>query len=123
MPLGNLTKQLAEQAIRSATSPKPAAPPQPESMGAVVLAQVQAMQKALKEDEELVVLCSAAGETIRVLECFLPSWQVAVLTGGNKDRVVTRVISPVQTLQLVCRVTKVAPDGKPHRISFVTPRG
>lgn len=123
MPLGDLTKQLAEQAIRSATSPKPAAPPQPESMGAVVLAQVQAMQKALKEDEELVVLCSAAGETIRVLECFFPSWQVVVLTGANKDRVVTRVVSPVAALQLVCRVAKVAPGGKAARIGFVTPRG
>ncbi|MGA2132331.1 MAG: hypothetical protein ABSH50_08570 [Bryobacteraceae bacterium] len=122
MALGDLTKQLAEQAIRSATTPKPAPPPQPETVGAIILAQVQAMQKALKEDEELIVLAAAAGETIRVLECFFPSWQVAVLTGTNKDRTVTRVIAPVDALQLVCRVAKAPPGVKPVPITFVTPR-
>jgi hypothetical protein len=122
MALGDLTKQLAQQAIRSATTPKPATPPQPESKGAVVLAQVQAMQKALKEDEELVVLCSAAGETVRVMECFFPSWQVAVLTGTNKDRATTRVILAIESLQLVCHVAKVPPGAKANKITFVTPR-
>jgi len=122
MALGDLTKQLAEQAIRSATTPKPSAPPQPESMGAVLLAQIEAMQKALKEDEELLILSSAAGETTRVLEVFFPSWQVAVLTGTNKDRALTRVIVPVAALQLVCRVIKTPPGAKPARITFVTPR-
>ena len=122
MALGDLTKQLAEQAIRSATTPKPAPPPQPETMGAVVLAQLQAMQKVLKEDEELVVQCQAAGEIIRVMECFFPSWQVAVLTGANKDRAVVRVISPVESLQLACRVAKTPAGAKPARITFVTPR-
>ena len=65
---------------------------------------------------------AAAGETIRVLECFFPSWQVAVLTGTNKDRTVTRVIAPVDALQLVCRVAKAPPGVKPVPITFVTPR-
>lgn len=121
MALGDLTKQLAEQAIRSATA-KPAGPPQPESPGAVIFAQVQAMQKALREDEELVVLCQAAGETLRVLEFFLPSWQVAVVSGADKDRNVTRVVSPLESLQLLCKVRKVQPPAKAARISFVAPR-
>ncbi len=121
MALGDLTKQLAEQAIRSATAPKPAAPPQPNHMGADLLAQVQAMQKALKEDEELLVLFHAGGETVRVHEFFFPSWQVAVLTGTGADKSVTRAISPVESLQLVCKVVKTAAS-PPARIKFVTPK-
>lgn len=124
MALGDLTKQLAEQAIRSATAPKPAAPPPPHNMGADLAAQVQAMQKALKEDEELLVLFHAGGETVRVHEFFFPSWQVAVLTGTGTgtDKSVTRVISPVDALQLVCKVTKAPPSATPARIRFVTPK-
>ena len=56
-----------------------------------MLAQVQGMQKALKEDEELLVLFHAGAETIRVLEFFFPSWQVAVLTGVDHAKSTTRV--------------------------------
>jgi hypothetical protein len=121
MALGDLTKQLAEQAIRSAAS-KPAAPPPAESLGAAVLGQVQAMQKALKDDEELLVLYHAGGETLRVLEFFLPSGQLIVLSGADKDRNVTRVIAPAESLQLVCKVIKVPPPAKPARINFIAPR-
>ena len=121
MALGDLTKQIAEQAIRNAVNPPPA-PPRPDHPGAVMLAQVQAMQKALKEDEELVVLFHAGGETVRVLEFFFPSWQVAVLTGVDKDKSVTRAIAAVESLQLVCRVAKAPPSATPVRIKFVTPR-
>lgn len=121
MALGDLTKQLAEQAIRSAAS-RPAPAPQPENAGAQVLAQVQAMQKALKDDEELVVLCHAAGETIRVMEFYLPSWQLAVLSGADRERNMTRVVSPVESLQLVCKVIKAPPAAKANRIRFVAPK-
>src|SRR5260370_42396899 len=79
------------------TKPSGAAPT--ESVGATILGQLQAMQKALREDQELVVLCNAGGETIRVLDVFLPSWQVAVLTGIDTDKNVTRIISPIESLQ------------------------
>jgi len=121
MALGDLTKQIASQAIRNAVNP-PAAPPRPDNPGAAMLAQVQAMQKALKEDEELIVLFHAGGETVRVLEFFFPSWQVAVLTGIDKDKSVTRVISLVESLQLVCKVAKAPSPGTPARIKFVTPK-
>ena len=125
MALGDLTKQIAEQAIRNAVNPPPA-PARPDHPGAVMLAQVQAMQKALKEDEELLVFFHTGGETVRVLEFFFPSWQVAVLTGISisigKDKSVTRVISPVESLQLVCKVAQALPGATPARIKFVTPR-
>jgi len=121
MALGDLTKQIAEQAIRNAVNPPPA-PPRPENAGTAMLAQLQAMQKALKEDEELIVLFHTGGETVRVLEFYFPSWQVAVLTGIGGDKATARVISPVESLQLVCKVAKISPPATPARIKFVAPR-
>ena len=118
MALGDLTKQLVLDAMRQPDSP-PVADPSGNA-GATILGQVQAMQKALKEDQELVVLCNAGAETIRVLEFFLPSWQVAVLTGVDSGKSISRVISPVESLQLVCKVVKAA--AKPTRINFFTPK-
>ena len=122
MAISDLTKQFAEQAIRNVAT-KAAAPPPADNLGATILGQVQAMQRALKEDEELVVLWQAGGVVLRVLEFFLPSWQVAVVTGTDNDsKSLTRVVSPVESLQLVCRVVKVPPPGKPGRIGFVAPK-
>jgi len=124
MALGDLTRQLAGEAIRNVTAPKPPAPAlaQPEKLGAAIMAEVQAMQKALKEDEELIVLCGASGETIRVHEFYFPSWQIAVLTGTDKDRAVARLVAPVESLQLLCKVAKAPASAKAARIRFVTPR-
>ncbi len=123
MALGEFTKQIAQQALLSATSkeapapaPAPAAPPV-ENPAAVLLGQINAMQKALKEDEELVVSC----QNIRVMEIFTPSRTMAVLTGHDAERSLARVIGGVESLQLICRVSKVPPGAKPARINLVTP--
>ena len=62
--------------------------------GAIVFGQIHGMQKALKEDEELVVWFANATEKLRVMEIFLPSPKVAVLSGHDAERNLTRVISP-----------------------------
>ena len=124
MALVDLTKQLAQQAILSATKdppPAPAAPPA-DTAGAAILAQIAAMQRPLKEDEELVIHCQCAGETIRVMEIFLPSPQVAIITGADANRGLTRVVSPVAALQLLCRTGKVAAGAKPVRVGLFTPK-
>lgn len=121
MPLGDLTKQLAAEAIRSATAPKPTPPPQPETLGATILAQVQAMQKAIKEDEELLVLFRIGADTVRVIEFFFPSWKVALLTCQERGGV-SRIVTPVDLLQLTCRVVKIQPPATPLRVKFVTPK-
>ncbi len=120
MPLGEFTKQIAQQAILSATSKEPAPPaaPQGESPSAVLLGQISAMQKALKEDEDLLVTCQG----IRVLEIFVPSRQMAVLTGLDAERSLTRIIAGVESLQLICKVVKAQPGAKPQRIALVTPK-
>ena len=80
------------------------------------------MQKALKEDEELVVWFANAAEKLRVMEIFLPSPKVAVLSGHDAERNLTRVISPVDALQLVAKVMKVAPGAKPARVGLIMPK-
>lgn len=116
--LGDLTKQLAGQALRSVKGDEaaPAAPPNP---CAVMLGQVQAMQKALKADEELVVLFKSGGETIRVHEIFVPAWDVVVLNGVDGEKNLTRVITRAEVLQLVCKVAKAA---KPARVNVIGPK-
>jgi hypothetical protein len=125
MALGEFTKQIAQQAILSATSKDPAPAPQaqqPENLCAVFLGQVNAMQKALKEDEELAVWYQNGPERLRVMEIFTPSRNIAVLTGNDPDRNVTRVIAAAESLQLVCKVMKVQPGGKASRVALVTPK-
>ena len=125
MALGEFTKQIAQQALISATSKEPAAAPAPaqtENVGAVILGQIAAMQKALKEDEELVVTFQSGAERIRVLEIFTPSRHLAVLSGQDAERNVTRVISPVDALQLICKVMKAPAGAKPVRVGLVIPK-
>ena len=97
MAFVDITKQLAQQAIQSAIQDPPAAPAT-DNPGAVMLNQIGAMQKALKDDEELVIYLQSGVEKIRVMEIFLPSAQVAVLTGIDANRVIARVVSAVAAL-------------------------
>lgn len=126
MALGEFTKQIAQQAILSATAqPKeqPAAPPAPvDATGSAIIGQIAAMQKQLKDDEELVVTFQQGAERIRVMEIFLPSPQVVVLIGVDANRALTRVVSAAAALQLVCKTAKAAPGAKPVRVGLVTPK-
>jgi len=119
MAIGEIAKQLATHALLS--QDKPAAPTA-ENIGATILGQVQAMQKKLKEDEELLVEIAIGVGTIRVLEFFVPSANVLVITGVDAQRNVARVISPADRVQLVCKVMKVQPPAKPTRVGFVSPK-
>jgi hypothetical protein len=127
MALGDLTRQIAKEALLSATSSAPKEQPATaaaptENLGATIFSQIQAMQKALKEDEELVVLYAGGAERIRVLEIFLASRNIAVLTGPDSERSLTRVISPIAALQLVCKVARTPAGAKPVRVNLVTPK-
>jgi hypothetical protein len=141
MALGEITKQIAAQALKapvqgvldslrppdaaqaaeSVKNARAAAAPG-ENLCATILGQIQAMQKALKEDDELLVLLHNGLETMRVMEIYVPSWGVAVLTGIDGERNLTRVISPVESLQLICKVMKAAAGTKPIKISVIAPK-
>jgi hypothetical protein len=134
MAFVNLTKQIAQQALLdSLRSPDAAqvseslkterpAPAAAGNVSATILGQIQAMQKALKEDEELVILLHNGLETMRVLEVYVPSSNVAVLTGIDAERNLTRVIAPVENLQLICKVMKAQPAAKPVRVALIAPK-
>jgi len=136
MGFSNLTKKLAQAAIEDQVKdvldamrpettpapPKPAAPPPPETVGATILKQVQAMQTALKENEELVVLFHNGLETLRVMDFFVPSPQVMVLAGLDAEKNIMRVVAAADSLQLTCKVMKLQPPAKPARIRFLTPK-
>jgi hypothetical protein len=142
MALAQLGKQLAQQVVGdkiqnvmdSLRAPdasktpdplkqdKPAAAAPGESMGSIIIGQVQAMQRACKEDQELMVLCGAGLDTMRVLEIYAPTWQVLVMTGVDTEHNVTRVISPVNTVQLVCKVVSVQAGANPARVSLIVPK-
>ena len=124
MAFVDLTKQLAKEAFLSATAkdpPAPAAAPA-ENVGAIIFGHIHGWQKALKEDEELVVWFANASEKLRVMEIFLPSPKLAVLSGHDAERNLTRVISPVDALQLVAKVMKVPPGAKAARVGLVMPK-
>jgi len=93
-----------------------------DNLAAIVVAQVQAMQGSLKDDQELVVLCTTGLETLRALEFYTPSPRVLVLTGIDSNGSLTRVISAVESLQLVCKPMAVQAGAKAARIRFVVPK-
>ncbi len=121
MALGEIAKQLAQQALVDSVAAEPA-PVKPESLGAAILGQVSAMQKACKDDEELVVTVRGAGESIRVLDFIVPSWQVFVMSGLDAANNTTRVVAAPEGVVLVCKVMKVQAGRKPARIGFRVPK-
>jgi hypothetical protein len=129
MAFADLTKQLAKEAFLQATKDPPPAPaaaaaaaPPSADPGTVLFGHIHGWQKNLKEDEELVVWFANAGEKLRVMEIALPTPRMAVLSGHDADRNLTRVITPIEALQLVAKVMKVPAGSKPTRVGLVMPK-
>lgn len=133
MALGDIGRALTGQALDSAKNSvldaikgepakKPAAPPPAqESIGGIMLAQIQAMQKSLREDQELVVQFRSGEEMLRIVEIFVPSPQVFVLAGNDGQQRLTRILAPAATVQLICKVLRIAPGTAPVRLKIMTP--
>jgi hypothetical protein len=134
MNIANLGKVLAGQAIEgtkntvmAAMNPEPPksvakAEPAPGDVGAVILGQIQAMQRPLHSDQELHVLLRAGDEMLRVVEIFVPNTKVLVFAGTDPQGNVTRVIAPVDTAQVVCKIVKVTPGTMAVRVNILTPK-
>jgi hypothetical protein len=136
MTIGSLGKTLANQAIESTKNtvldavrvPTPAKPAEQKpttpaaDTGAAIVGQIQAMQRPLKEDQELAVLFRAGDEMLRVTEIFVPNTEVLVFAGVDSQGNITRVISAVAAAQVVCRILKVLPGATPSRVNVLTPR-
>ncbi len=126
MALADLTKQFAAQALGNSVDkildPDKPAPAQAEKLHNIIAGQIQAMQKALKEDQELVILLTTGAGVFRVLEIYVPSAQLFVLTGLDNEKNVTRIMSPVATTQLFCKMMKVPPGAQPTKVGIVIPK-
>ena len=130
MALGEITKQFAKQALGEQVQGvidsvvKPEAKPAAPDLGAagVVIQQVQMMQRACKEDQELVVSVAAGAETLRVRDIYVPSAGLLVFTGMDAEGNLTRVVSPVGSAQIVCKVVKCAAGAVPHRVGVLLPK-
>lgn len=132
MSLGDITKQIAKEVVGAQVDevlgnvrgqePKPETPVagSAEAPAALIMSEVQKMQAALKDDRELLVQCTSAGETLRVVEIFAPSPHLLVLTALDADRTVTRVVAGAASVQLVCKPAAVKEGAKPLRLRFVT---
>jgi len=133
MNISSLGKTLAGQAFEGTKNtvlaamnpdpPKPVQPAQPPmDVGAVILGQIQAMQRPLQGDQELHVLLPTGEEMLRVLEIFVPNIKVLVFAGADAQGNVTRVIAPVDSAQVVCKIVKVSPGAAPVRVNILTPK-
>jgi hypothetical protein len=113
-------------AIKGEPPKKPAAPapapaPMHDHIGSVMLAQIQAMQKSLKDDQELIVQFRSGEEMLRITEIFVPSPQVFVLSGNDAQQRLTRIVTAAAGVQLICKVLRVTPGTEPARLKIMTP--
>jgi hypothetical protein len=140
MTIGSIGKVLANQAIETTKNtvmdavrpPDPAKAAKPgetpaqypalPDTGGLIVAQIQAMQRPLKEDQELAVTFRAGNEMLRVTEIFVPNGQVLVFAGVDPEGHITRVITPVDAAQVVCKVVPVSPGANPIRVNVLTPK-
>lgn len=137
MAFGSIGKVIAGQALEATkknvidaiAGPEPArsgekaaAAPVQESVGGLILGQIQAMQRPLRDDQELVVLFHTGTEMLRVTEIFVPSLHVFVFAGTDASQNVTRVVVPSEKAQLVCKIMKVGPEAKAVRVNVLSPR-
>jgi hypothetical protein len=118
---GLMSPETAKTAAKIQAEKPPAVAPG-EPIGAVILGQIQAMQRALREDQELLIVFTTGAETLRVLEIFVPTAQVFVLVGVDAEQNVTRVVIPAEAAQLVCKIMKVAAGAQPVRVTVRLPR-
>lgn len=95
--------------------------PAHDGIGSVMLAQIQAMQRSLKEDQELIVQFRSGEEVLRIVEIFVPSPQVFVLSGNDGQQRLTRIVTSAASVQLICKVLRVAPGSTPLRLKIMTP--
>jgi hypothetical protein len=132
MNLGSIGKALANQAIENTkntvldavnppAAPKPAPAPAPDT-GSTILGQIQAMQRPLTEDQELLVTLRAGDEMLRVTEIYVPNTHVLVFAGTDGSGHVTRLISPVNAAQVICKIVRVTPGSTPVRVNILTPK-
>ena len=89
-------------------NPKSAEPkPTPADTGTAILGQIQAMQRPLRADQELLVFSRAGDEMLRVNEIFVPNTEVLVFAGVSTSRAIHTRDFARDAAQVVCKILKV----------------
>ena len=81
-------------------------------------AQIAALTKHLKEDEDLAVYCSAGADRLRVFDVEVASATLIVLHGIDAQGARTSALLHPDALNFVCKVVKLNPGTKRRLVGF-----
>ncbi len=97
---------------------KPDAPPTADNYLEAMRAQLAAMAKRLKDDEDLVVYFSGGGERMRVFDVESDSSSVVLLHGLDSDGSRTTALVHASSLQFFCKFAKLKPQQQRRPVGF-----
>ena len=85
-------------------------------------AQLTALGKILKEDEDLAVYATLGGDRMRVFDVETASATLIVLHGIDTEGSRTSALVHPDALNFVCKVAKLPPGTKRRPVGFHTPK-
>jgi hypothetical protein len=81
-------------------------------------AQLTALSKRLKEDEDLAVYCSIGADRMRVFDIEVASATLVVVHGIDAEGGFTSALAHPDALNFVCKAIKLKPGGKRRPVGF-----
>jgi Mrp family chromosome partitioning ATPase len=97
---------------------KPISVPGAKSFQEGVREAIEASQRNLQPDEQLLVYYTNGVEMIRVGHVYMSLTNVAVISGSDQEGKATQVVAHLHALQLVCKVVKADENKKKTKIEF-----
>ena len=85
-------------------------------------AQIAALSKILKEDEDLAVYATVGADRMRVFDVEIASATLVVLHGIDAQGARTSALVHPDALNFVCKVAKLPPGTKRRPVGFHTPK-
>ena len=85
----------------------------------IVSKRIKTIMKRLKPDEELQIFCGAETDRMRVSKIEFTEGSVVIAHGPNED---AYLVSTVFSLELTCKIVKVAPESARMPIGFISQR-
>src|SRR5215472_9046549 len=85
-------------------------------------AQLAALAKHLKEDEDLAVYCGSGPDRMRVFDIEIASATLVVVHGIDPEGARTTALVHPDALNFVCKVMKLKPGAKRRAVGFHAPK-
>lgn len=86
-----------------------------------VKAQLAALGKRLKEDEDLAVYCCIGADKMRVFDLEIASATLVVVHGLDPEGILTSALLHPDALNFLCKVVKLKPGAKRRPVGFRPP--